>query len=104
MLASTDRLSELIGKALKVAGFHVLSSNIYNFQNGGAGATGVFVLSESHTVSQRYPEFRYLALDIFTCGNTSPERVVRDISRVLGAENLSIACKVRRFMRGDDDE
>jgi S-adenosylmethionine decarboxylase proenzyme len=34
----------------------------------GGGLTGFLLLSESHIAFHTYPEHRYIALDIFSCG------------------------------------
>ena len=34
----------------------------------GGGLTGYLLLSESHIAFHTYPEYRYIALDIFSCG------------------------------------
>ena len=34
------------------------------------GVTGVIAISESHLCIHTWPEFRYAAVDIFTCGTT----------------------------------
>jgi S-adenosylmethionine decarboxylase proenzyme len=34
----------------------------------GGGLTGYLLLSESHIAFHTYPEHRYIALDIFSCG------------------------------------
>jgi len=38
----------------------------------GGGVTGFLLLSESHLSLHSYPEKGYLALDLFTCGDSDP--------------------------------
>ncbi len=57
--------SFLIGAA-KAAKATPLKVNIHKFLP--QGLTGVILLSESHITFHTWPEFKYLALDIFTCG------------------------------------
>ncbi|MEM2016832.1 MAG: adenosylmethionine decarboxylase [Nitrososphaerota archaeon] len=40
----------------------------YTFFPGG-GVSGIIVIAESHISIHTWPEHRYAALDIFTCGN-----------------------------------
>ena len=52
--------------AAKAAQATVLKVNTHKFLPHGV--TGVVLLSESHITFHTWPEFKYLALDIFTCG------------------------------------
>ena len=41
------------------------------------GKTGVMLLEESHLSIHTYPEYGYIAIDIFTCGsNTNPYEAI----------------------------
>lgn len=82
-LRDDSRLMALLRSALDEAGFHVLQSFCYRFPGGGQGVTGMFLLSESHLAFHTYPEFGYLALDLFSCGNARPERVIERAIEVL---------------------
>jgi len=46
-----------------------LKVSIHKFPN--KGITGVVLLAESHIAVHSWPEFDYLAIDIFTCGKKS---------------------------------
>lgn len=68
-LADADALCELLTRHLDQTGFHRLASNAHQFPGAGAGATVMVMLSESHATIHTYPEFRYAALDVFSCGD-----------------------------------
>jgi S-adenosylmethionine decarboxylase len=57
--------SFLLGAA-KAAKATALKVNTHKFKPHGV--TGVVLLSESHITFHTWPELKYLALDIFTCG------------------------------------
>jgi S-adenosylmethionine decarboxylase len=42
----------------------------------GGGVTGFLMLAESHIALHTYPELRYMALDIFSCGAADPCRAL----------------------------
>ena len=55
-------------KAVKVSGAKMVKSVVHEFNPHGI--SGVIVIEESHFSVHTWPEYGYVALDIFTCGNT----------------------------------
>jgi S-adenosylmethionine decarboxylase len=66
----------------------------------GGGLTGFLPLAESHIAFHSYPEFGYLAADVFTCGPDpdAPARAVAVLRRALEPGRES----VRAFPRGEE--
>ncbi len=64
-------------RALTECGFHVLGDCWHAFDGGGA--TGLVLLSESHASFHTYPERRYIAFDLFGCGQADLEGLVERI-------------------------
>ena len=61
------------------------------------GVTGVVAIAESHICIHTWPEYRYAAVDIFTCGETvDPRFIATYISERLGSTNPDI----RQLSRG----
>ena len=56
-------------EAARVANNTPLEISIHKFSP--QGLTGVILLAESHIAIHSWPEFDYLAIDIFTCGKKS---------------------------------
>ncbi len=55
------------------------------------GISGVIVITESHLSIHTWPEYRYAAVDIFTCGDVvKPEMAINHLIKVFGAERVSI--------------
>ena len=63
------------------------------------GLTGFLPLAESHIAFHTYPEYGYLAADIFTCGDDprAPDRAVAVLEGALAPGRMT----VRRFDRGE---
>jgi S-adenosylmethionine/arginine decarboxylase-like enzyme len=59
----------------------------------GGGLTGYLLLSESHIALHTYPEHRYLALDIFSCGRADSKAALSVFLAVLepGREQITTA-------------
>jgi len=65
--------------AVKAANATLL--NIYVHEFSPHGVTGVAVLSESHLSVHSWPEYGYLAADVFTCGETCRPEAAAEVLR-----------------------
>ena len=55
------------------------------------GVSGVVVIAESHLSIHTWPEYRYAAVDIFSCGDIlQPEIAARYLVEQFGAERTSV--------------
>jgi len=63
----SKKFEKFLVEAARAAKATPLQVNTHEFSP--QGITGVVLLSESHITFHSWPEFKYLALDIFTCGN-----------------------------------
>lgn len=80
----------VLGSALTESGFNVLRrSGSHKFQGGGRGVTGFFMLAQSHAAFHSYPEYGYLALDIYSCGSHDPKPVAEELARFLRPRRVS---------------
>ncbi len=57
------------------ANITLLNTSWHNFDKKGA-FTVLYLLAESHLSIHTWPEHKYIALDVFTCGNSNTELVV----------------------------
>jgi len=61
------------------------------------GLTGVLLLAESHITFHSWPEFGYLAIDIFSCGKKAkPEKALAYLKKILKPKKI----EVKIFKRG----
>ncbi len=79
--------AERIGATVMSDAFHKFSPQ---------GVSGTVVISESHLSIHTWPEKRYVAVDIFTCGGLDPRPGFRYLDEVLGAESH----RVQEIVRG----
>ncbi|CAN5253634.1 adenosylmethionine decarboxylase [soil metagenome] len=96
-LALTDSraIENLLLKGAQAAGAHILFSHFHTFGEG-QGVTGVVLLAESHISIHTWPEFGFVAADIFMCGAAEPERALEVIRLALHPET----CTVQTIARG----
>jgi S-adenosylmethionine decarboxylase len=62
-------LQQVVKNAVKKVGLINLGSRFHQFDP--QGVTGFTLLAQSHISLHTWPEFGYLVLDIFTCGDQS---------------------------------
>lgn len=55
------------------------------------GISGVVVIAESHLSIHTWPEYRYAAVDVFSCGDVlQPEVAANYLAEQFGAERMSV--------------
>lgn len=96
-----DRLKEarvvkkLLCEAVERGGGTIVKAVFHNFSPHGV--SGVVVITESHVTIHTWPEYRYAAVDIFSCSKKLNHAAIR-----LELKRLLLAQKIRRksFQRG----
>ena len=67
VIEDPKRIKKILIKAVKEANNTPLKIAIHKFQP--QGITGIVLLAESHIALHLWPEFNYIAIDIYTCGD-----------------------------------
>ena len=68
VLNDASIVEEAMTHAAKIAGATVINSTFHHFSPWGI--SGVVVIQESHLAIHTWPEYRYAAVDLFTCGES----------------------------------
>ena len=84
-------------RAVQAAGATLLHLHLHEFTAGG-GISGVAVLAESHISIHTWPECGYAAVDVFTCGDTEPHKVVPVLKYAFGAGRIAISEQLRGIL------
>jgi len=88
VINDADKIMELIHKAALDAKATIVKSFFHQFRP--AGVTGVAILAESHLSIHTWPDERYVAADIFTCGTTTkPELGIDSLIEGFNPEDSS---------------
>lgn len=95
LLTSETELVEMLLRALRTAGFNVISHLSHRFPGADAGVTGIVLLSESHAAFHTYPEYGYVALDIFSCGTPSPDEALTVVADALQPRRVQVSTHYR---------
>lgn len=95
IIESSKELRKVLISAAKKAGSTPLKISIHKFYP--RGITGVLLLAESHIAVHSWPEYNFLAIDIFTCGkNSIPEKALEFLKIVFKPKKI----KVLKIERG----
>ena len=80
-----EAVQALMERAAHAAQASIVDSVFHAFSP--QGVTGVVVVEESHFSIHTWPEHRYAALDVFTCGECRPMLALEVLRSGLGAES-----------------
>lgn len=95
-LRNSRKLMSLLQVSTKKAGFNIIkSSGSHQFAGGGKGVTGFVLLAQSHASFHSYPEFSYMALDVYSCGSQDVAIIIQAFEKYLKPKQL----KIRRIRR-----
>lgn len=75
-LDDTSGIEALMVEAANKAGATIINSSFHHFSP--AGVSGVVVIQESHLAIHTWPEYRFAAVDIFTCGREADPQAALD--------------------------
>lgn len=96
LLKDEHHLMQVLKDGLEREAFTILGQQSLKFPGDDSGVTGFYVLSESHAAFHSYPEYGYLAIDVFSCGASRPDRVVAHVARALNADASGVKTLERR--------
>lgn len=83
------KLERILIEAAKKAGNTPLKVSIHKFNP--QGITGVLLLAESHIAVHSWPEFDFLAIDIFTCGKKAfPEKALQYLKKIFKPKKVAV--------------
>jgi S-adenosylmethionine decarboxylase len=95
MIENSKELEEVLRLAAKKAKSTDLEFVCHKFSP--QGITGALILAESHITFHSWPEEKYIAIDIFTCGKKAkPEAALSLLKKILKPEKI----KVKEVKRG----
>jgi S-adenosylmethionine decarboxylase proenzyme len=96
ILNDTGLLENHMKKAAVVCGATIVNSVFHPFNPHGV--SGVVVIAESHLAIHTWPEYRFAAVDVFSCGKTvKPWLAIEKLKHYLGAQSV----KTQEILRGE---
>jgi len=85
ILADRSQVESALIEAAKNAGATVVSTSFHQFSPHGV--SGVVIIEESHLCIHTWPEYGFVAVDLFTCGDSvSPKKAYESLKSSFNAE------------------
>lgn len=66
--------------------------------SGNEGITGIAFLAESHISIHTWPEFKYVAIDLFVCGISNPYNAIPILNKAFNTNCIQITEHKRGFI------
>lgn len=89
VMPSWEKLNWICEKALKASNMTVVNRTSHQFEP--QGTTAVWILAESHMAIHTYPEEKFMAVDVFTCGNEGdPGGVIEALTEHLDLSTIVV--------------
>jgi len=81
-----EELKKIMLKAVEIANATVVQTYFHQFSP--YGVSGTIVIAESHFNIHTWPEHDFMAIDLFTCGNTLDPDAAKDyLVKATGSQN-----------------
>lgn len=94
-IEKASSLKKIMMSAAKGAGFKIVGNTFYQFKP--YGATGVVLLATSHMSAHTWPEFGYVAVDIYSCsGKAHARKAVKLLVKKLNPKKYKLR-EMERF-------
>ena len=95
IIEDSKEIERILIGAVKAAHNTPLKIAIHKFQP--QGITGIVLLAESHIALHSWPEFNYVAIDLYTCGDKSnPAKALAYLKKEFQPKKVEI----KKFKRG----
>jgi S-adenosylmethionine decarboxylase len=93
-LDDITHIEQTLRDCVDASGATLLHIHLHRFEPNG-GVSGVAVLAESHISIHSWPEHGYAALDVFMCGNASPDACVPVLREAFAPKKIAVSEHLR---------
>jgi S-adenosylmethionine decarboxylase len=87
-LNDIDLIEATLRRCVEAAQATLLHIHVHHFQPNGV--SGVAVLAESHISIHTWPDAGYAALDVFMCGNATPDACIPVLREAFKAQRVDV--------------
>ena len=88
MIDDTDAIREAAHQAIDFVGAKIVEECIHKFEP--IGITYFAVISTSHFSIHTWPDYKYAAIDVFSCKDEVVEGIAQELERLFGAGRVEL--------------
>lgn len=99
LIDDTGAVTEAAHKAIRYVGAHIVEECIHRFEP--IGITYFAVISTSHFSIHTWPEYRYAAVDIFSCRDDVADGIAQMLKDLFGSGRVRIQT-IQRDIKGEE--
>ena len=88
ILNDKNKIADIMTRAVEVSNATIIKPFFHKFSP--QGISGIIVIAESHLAIHTWPEFRFAAVDLFSCGDFDFTEALKFIRDGLNSEKYSI--------------
>jgi len=94
-LKYTNTVENILTVAAEKSRATILTSSFHQFKP--VGVSGFILITESHFSIHTWPDDRFAAVDIFTCGHMEVQAAIDEMKRAFSAQNAKVQVVNRGF-------
>jgi S-adenosylmethionine decarboxylase len=84
-LDNKRKIKKIIKECAQIYNLHIMGFKFHKFKP--IGLSGFAILAESHIAIHTWPEYKFVSVDVFTCGNNmNTEKVAKYIVKKLNGK------------------
>ena len=100
ILKNVEKIRDIFLKAAKESNMTIKGDFFFRFSP--EGVSGTVIVAESHLSIHTWPNEGYAAIDVYTCGNSQPEKAVDYILKELKAKKAHIT-EIKRGIKEENE-
>lgn len=93
-LSNVEYVTNLLNQAAIATGASILDTKVHSFGED-EGVTGIILLAESHISCHTWPERKFAAFDVFTCGACNSSKAIDYLMTQLQPEESQMHTIIR---------
>jgi len=88
ILNDENKIADIMTRAVEISNATIIRPFFHKFSPHGV--SGIIVIAESHLAIHTWPEFRFAAVDLFSCGDFNFEQALEFIRDELNSGKYSV--------------
>ncbi|MCJ7645493.1 adenosylmethionine decarboxylase [bacterium] len=88
-VTSLEKVKKALIESVNACGATLLEIKLHRF-SPNQGISGIAIIKESHLSIHTWPEFGYVAIDIFVCGEVNPYKAIPVLKKIFKPKKMQL--------------